>query len=296
MNSREKGFLLLTSHLGDSHRRPLTVPQLRELERCVLRSERQNSHTDLHREDLLALGCNEDLAVKVVELLSDLPLLHSYLKKGNAVGCIPLSRVTHGYPPRVRKILDLDAPGCIWLKGNTNLLNKPAVALVGSRRLSYENEGFARKVGMMAANYGLVLISGNARGADCIAQTSCLAAGGNVISVVADTLFDKRPTDHMLYISEDGFDLPFTNQRALSRNRLIHCMATNVFVAQCSNGTGGTWDGTCRNLRGHWSTVYCMADGSSAAVKLYRMGANPKRIVELDETFVKIARDIGDYE
>ena len=36
MNSREKGFLLLSSHLGDSHRRPLTVPQLRELERVVL--------------------------------------------------------------------------------------------------------------------------------------------------------------------------------------------------------------------------------------------------------------------
>ena len=120
---------------------------------------------------------------------------------------------------------------------------------------------FAARVGELAAQHGLTLISGNARGADTVAQESCLRAGGCVISVVADSLLRQRPRERVLYLSELGYDLPFTSQRALSRNRLIHSMAQATFVAQCSNGTGGTWDGTCRNLRGGWSPVYCLPDG-----------------------------------
>ena len=96
----------------------------------------------------------------------------------------------------------------------------------------------------------------------------------------------------MLFISEEGFDLPFSNQRALSRNRLIHTMASDVFVAQCSNGTGGTWDGTCRNLRGGWSNVYCIADGSAATVKLYKMGAKLMSTDKMHEKFQEIRAEI----
>ena len=293
MNSREKAFLLLSSHLGDFQRRPLTTQQLRELGHCILRSERPKQDRDLLVEDLVVLGCNWDIAEKVVSLLSDEQLLDAYLQKGRAVGCTPLTRVSDHYPLRMRKCLDLDAPGCIWLRGNMDLLNKPAVALVGSRNLSAQNEQFARQVGRLAAQYGLVLISGNARGADSAAQESCLSEGGCVISVVADSINNKRPTDRILFISEDGFDLPFSNQRALSRNRLIHSMAQAVFVAQCSNGTGGTWDGTLRNLRGQWSDVYCMADGSAAAVKLYKMGVQLMNVSKLHKTFEDICTIVG---
>lgn len=293
MNSREKGFLLLGSHLGNPQRRPLTTAQLRELERCVRRSERPTQDRELLPEDLITLGCSEDVAEKVISLLSDMSLLRSYLQQGNAAGCVPLSRVSEGYPQRVRKCLDTEAPGCIWLKGNRDLLNKPAVSLVGSRNLLEQNEKFARAVGILAAQYGFVLISGNARGADAVAQESCLRAGGCVISVVADSLSCKRPMERILYISEDGFDQSFSNHRALSRNRIIHSMAQTVFVAQCSNGTGGTWDGTCRNLRGNWSPVYCMPDGSSAVAKLYKMGAKLSSIAKLDEIFMELCKTIG---
>lgn len=293
MNSREEGFLLLTSRLGDPHRRPLTVPQFRELQRCVLRSERTNLDNELSPSELLAMGCYEETAERVVSLLADGPLLRSYVEQGRQAGCVPVSRVSTGYPLRLRKCLDLDAPGCIWLKGNMDILNRPAVALVGSRNLQSLNEEFARQVGFMAAQHGLVLISGNARGADSVAQKSCLEAGGSVISVVADSLVRQKVLDRVLYISEDGFELPFTNQRALSRNRLIHSMAPAVFVAQCVNGTGGTWDGTLRNLRGGWSSVYCLVDGSSGVARLYKMGAHLVKIPELPQLFAGISTEFG---
>lgn len=294
MNSRELGYLLLTSHLGDPRRRPLTVAQLRELERCILRSERPRQDKDLVPEDLIALGCGEETAARVVSLLDDLPLLQSYLEKGKAADCRPISRVSPEYPLRLRKCLNLDAPGCIWLKGNIDLLNRPAVSLVGSRDLCTESETFARTVGQMAAQFGFVLISGNARGADMIAQESCLRAGGSFISIVADSLMAKKPADRVLYISEEGFDLPFTNQRALSRNRLIHSMPCATFVAQCSNGSGGTWDGTCRNLRGQWSPVYCLADGSAGVAKLYKMGAHLITTGKLHQVMAGIAPRVGE--
>lgn len=273
MNSREKGFLLLTGHLGDPHRRPLTNPQLRTLKSCVAAVRRSDPDKELEPQDLISMGCGGELARQTVRLLSDQPLLEAYLDRGRAHRCVPLTRISRDYPSRLVSCLGEDAPGCLWLKGDLRLLNRPAVALVGSRDLREENADFAHEVGTLAARYGYVLISGNARGADTVAQESCLKAGGKVISVLADSLMAKKPRENVLYISEEGFDLPFTRHRALSRNRLIHSLALRTFVAQCALGRGGTWNGTLRNLRGGWSPVFCVSDGSEGAKQLQQLGA-----------------------
>ena len=97
---------------------------------------------------------------------------------------------------------------------------------------------------------------------------------GKVVSIVADELEKCVATENVLYLSEDSFDLPFSALRALSRNRVIHAMGYKTFVAQCTNGKGGTWDGTVKNLRSNISPVFCFADGSAAMTELEQMGAN----------------------
>jgi predicted Rossmann fold nucleotide-binding protein DprA/Smf involved in DNA uptake len=128
-------------------------------------------------------------------------------------------------------------------------------------------------VGYEAAMQGLTLVSGNARGADKTAQESCLAAGGRVISIVADSLASHKERHNVLYLSEDDYETEFSAQRALSRNRCIHALGRMVFVAQSSLQTGGTWDGTVKNLRFGWSPVACFRDGSEASLQLEQMGA-----------------------
>ena len=118
-----------------------------------------------------------------------------------------------------------------------------------------------------------MLVSGNARGADRAAQNSCLEQGGKVISIVADELWKQPKRENMLYISEDGFEEAFSAQRALSRNRVIHALGLKTFVAQSGLKTGGTWDGTVKNLRMNWSPVFCFDDGSEAMELLFQMGA-----------------------
>ena len=273
MTAREQGFLLLTGYLGDPERRPLTVAQFRHLTTLARSMKKPEEQRELTAEDLLSIGCDRDLAQRVVELLSSREQLNWYVEKGKQRNCYPITRINETYPHRLRKTLSMDAPGVLWAKGDKRLLSLPAIALVGSRVLRTDNLAFAAEVGKQAALQGFVLVSGNARGADRTAQDSCLAYGGKVISVVADALENQPHNENTLYLSEEGFDLPFTSHRALQRNRIIHSLADRTFVAQTAFGKGGTWSGTCYNLRHNLSTVACFDDGLEACRELINRGA-----------------------
>lgn len=281
MNPREQGFLLLTSHLGDASRKVLTVAQMRVLTGCVRASQSIHEDRPIVPEDLMAMGYNRPSAERIVSLLSEGERMMAYAQRGIRMGCIPITRISDGYPQLLHKRLSLDTPGVLWAKGDVTLLNQPAVALVGSRDLRAENAAFAREVGIQAAKQGYVLISGNARGADREAQDACLAAGGRVISIVADSLEKQTLRQNVLYLSEDSYDLSFSTLRALSRNRLIHCMGQLTVVAQCRLERGGSWDGAVNNLRAHWSPLCCFSDGSEAAKALEDRGATPVTMQQL---------------
>lgn len=273
MRPAEKGFLLLSSHLGDPERKPLTTAQLRTLADRSWKLDIRDADREMIADDLIALGYGREMAQRILNLLSQGNLLEEYLRIARHKGCFPITRVSEGYPLIVRKRLGLDSPGVLWAKGDAEILKRAKISLVGSRDILPDNRRFAREVGRQAALQGYALVSGNARGSDREAQQACLAAGGQVIVVVADSLADQTEKENVLYLSEEDFDLEFSAQRALSRNRVIHCLGELVMVAQCALGTGGTWDGTIRNLRHDWSPVCCYGDGSAAVRELEQMGA-----------------------
>ena len=273
MTGPERGFLLLCSHLGNPGRRPLTVAQFRKLARLVRAGEKSPDDRDLEPGDLMALGYGKEESRRIVELFAGEALLDRYLQKARRAGCVPLTWLTPGYPQRLLEALGDDAPACLWARGDLSILDRDGIALVGSRDLNPENQRFAHQAGQEAAGQGLVLISGNARGADRTAQNSCLAAGGGVISILADRLCDHAPAENVLYLSEEGYDLEFSSQRALSRNRCIHALGLRAIAAQCTLRSGGTWDGSVKNLRHGWSPLYIFDDQSESAEVLEQMGA-----------------------
>lgn len=273
MTPADCGYLLLTSKLGDPERRPLTTPQLRVLAQKAAFLPHPDGSEELTQAHLLAAGVEKQLAEKTVGLLNDTLQLKAYLTRAKHLGCSPITRAAEAYPPALRHRLGQEAPGCLWAKGNIDILSMPAVSLVGSRVLKEDNRKFACAVGAQAARQGYALVSGNARGADCAAQDACLEAGGYVISVLADALSERCPDAHQLLLSEDDYDEPFSVFRALHRNRVIHALGSAVFAAQCTLERGGTWDGSVQNLRKGWSSVYCFRDGSPASVALEQMGA-----------------------
>jgi len=268
----EQGFLLLTSSLGDPERKPLTIAQFRTLAKRVQAAERDVSSRDLTVEDLLGLGYDPAMAERIFSLLSGTNQLREYLHRAENCDCYPITRLNPVYPHFVHRRLGLDSPGVLWAKGDITLLNRPAVAVIGSRELRKENQSFAEEAGGQIASQGYVLVSGNARGADRTAQDACLEAGGKVISVVADSLQKQPLVRNTLYLSLDDFEAAFSPQRALHRNHVIHTMASLTIAAQCTLGKGGTWDGILSNLKHGWNPVCIFDDGSDAAAELQNRG------------------------
>ena len=274
MTGPERGFLLLASPLGDPERKCLTLPQLRVLSRRVAEAGCAAVPGEVTPQALSALGYGPEEAQRIAALLGQERLLEQYLRQAQRAGVTLLTRISPGYPPRLRKRLWPDAPAVLCLRGDPALLSGgPTVGLVGSRALRPENRAFAQEAGRQAAAQGYTLVSGGAKGADLAAQEACLAAGGRVISFVSDRLLDHAPGPGLLLCSEAGFELPFSAPRALARNRLIHALADRLLVAQCAPGTGGTWAGAAENLRRGWSPVFVLDDGSAGAQALSDLGA-----------------------
>lgn len=280
MTPQEQGFILLSSHLGYPDRPALTPTMMKTVQQQVMQLRQQYEDRAMRTEDLLRLGLKPALASRVMGLMQDEALLKTYLKAAKRNECIPLTPFSEHYPKALWQKLGFEGPCCLWAKGELSLLNKPAVAVVGSREPRFSAAQFAVRAGQAVAENGYVLISGNARGVDELAQRGCLEAGGSVISVVADTLYDKRLHDRVLYLSEHDFDMGFSSARALSRNRVIHAMGQLTIVSQCREGRGGTWSGSCANLQNKWSPIACFNDGSSGAQALEKLGA--KLVTEED--------------
>ena len=281
MTAAERGFLLLCAELGDG-RRPLTPAQLRTLRKRVL--ERGESVGDpdraLDAADLRALGYDAEFSARVCGLLGREKDLDAYLSIAAEQGIRPLTRISPAYPLRLRRLGD-EAPAVLFCRGELSLLERPAVALVGSRELSPAGRAFARRVGELAAREGFVLVSGNARGADRSAQSACLAAGGAVIAVLPDELAEHAPeNDRTLYLSLNGWHLPMAPYRALERNRLIHALVEKTLVAQ-SHLSGGTWSGSEENLRRGWSPLFINTEGGEGCAALISLGATPVKLESL---------------
>lgn len=281
MTGAEKGFLLLCSNMGDPARRVLSAAQMRILAQRVQTLQLREPERELMQEDLLAMGYGREMAGRILRLLEDESLAEHYCRRGKRADCFLLTPISPGYPARLLDKLGEETTGCLWYKGDLSILEQPSVALVGSRDLREENRAFANALGVAAARQGYALVSGNARGADQTAQRACLQAGGSVISVVADALEQKCPQGRILYLSEEEFDAPFSAQRAIHRNRVIHALGRMTFVAQCRAETGGTWNGTANNLRHGWSDVFCFDDGTEAMRLLQGLGAQSVRVEDL---------------
>ena len=103
MNAREAGFLLLGSTLGNPERKILTTAQLRSLAARAAAMERPAEDRGLAVSDLTAMGYGPEMAHRILGLLGETQLLHRYLVRAKQADCVPLTRVSEGYPVHLRR-------------------------------------------------------------------------------------------------------------------------------------------------------------------------------------------------
>lgn len=269
MREAERGLLLLCCALGENVQ-PLNRREYKQVMGLLQNVKEKSDEGDVTVEGLCEIGLNRELAERVYQLLERPHQPESYLRRQEDITVI--TRISPLFPQKLRKLGD-ECPPALFCKGDVSLLQKEAVCLVGSRRLLERGAAFARYIGDLAAKEDYVLISGNAVGADRIAQEACLAAGGSVISVIPDALERYTAGEKQLFLCDEGYELGFSTARALRRNHLIHALGEKVFVAQCPEARGGTWAGTSDNLKRGLSPVFVLDDGSEGMWALRKLGA-----------------------
>jgi DNA processing protein len=76
------------------------------------------------------------------------------------------------------------------------LLDRTAVAVIGSRRASPEGRAIAAEVACELVRCGYVVVSGLAAGVDAAAHEAAIGAGGRTIAVIGTSLDEVYPREH----------------------------------------------------------------------------------------------------
>lgn len=245
---------------------------------------------DVTAQELVRLGLEPQWAEHILFRLDQEAALDRQLKLLAGRGIMPVTRISGEYPARIRQVLGSRGPMLLYCAGNPALFQRECVSLVGSRKLRPAGARFARALGAQAAREGLVYVSGGASGADTAGFESAMEQGGSAILFLPDSLVLRMrsmkrllETGRLLLVSEYGYAMNFSGQRAYARNRLIHAMGQKVFVAQADYGKGGTWNGVIENLKNGWSQVFMCADEPEDAGSrgLIERGCRPVRREEL---------------
>lgn len=84
----------------------------------------------------------------------------------------------------------------LYVAGNLDLLTRPAVAIVGSRKASPQAKQRARQLVRVLAARGVVVMSGLAEGVDKAAHEAALEFGGDTIAVIGTPLERVYPAAH----------------------------------------------------------------------------------------------------
>lgn len=151
------------------------------------------------------------------------------------------------YPELLKAIAD--APMGLYCLGDSNVLNKPTIAIVGSRRSTLYGQKMAKKLALDLAQRGFVIASGMARGIDTASHEGALEGGGKTVAVLgcgANVVYP--PENRQLYerIQQNGaviseFKLGTQGDRYTfpMRNRIISGLAHAVIVIE-TDAQGGS--------------------------------------------------------
>ena len=161
-----------------------------------------------------------------------------------------------GYPPRLAT-LD-DAPPLLGIRGATEALMRPMIAIVGSRNASGAGLKFAGQLARDLSDAGFVIASGLARGIDQAAHRASLEGG--TLAVLAgghDRIYPPEHEDLLAALLGSGAaisDMPLGHvPRARDfprRNRLISGAALGVVVVEAAHRSGSLITARIANEQG----------------------------------------------
>ena len=227
--------LTLTPGLGPTTARKL-VEHFGSAE-AVLRA----SLTELEGAGIQAVSAQSLATGKSAELARE------ELARARDSGISVLSMDDPLYPRRLKEIYD--PPIVLYVRGDAEVLNKPGIAMVGTRHPTPYGSGMAERLSCDLAGQGLVVISGMARGVDTASHRGAISGKGKTVGVFGtgvDVIYPKensRLSEQILscggaLISEFPLGTFAAPQNFPIRNRIISGMSIGVLVVEAAEYSG----------------------------------------------------------
>lgn len=181
-------------------------------------------------------------------------LVEELLNQGYSI--IPIT--SNEYSQTLKTNLKYNAPIILYTKGNKQILQEKAIAIVGSRNANDRSLQFTDNVAKKASSEYKVVVSGFAKGVDKQALDSALNYKGQSIIVLPQgiTTFASGMKKYYRQIIEGDVLIlsvfhpksPWSVDLAMARNSIIYGLASEIYAAQ-SDDKGGTWSGVTDGLK-----------------------------------------------
>ena len=161
---------------------------------------------------------------------------------GNAI----VTLADGNYP---RLLLEIaDPPPLLYARGRLELLQRPCLAVVGSRNATAQGAANADSLARALSDAGLTIVSGMALGIDAAAHRGGLAGSGSTIAVLGtgiDVIYPRSNAALAAQVAERGLlisEFPLATGALASnfprRNRLISGLAQGCLVVEAALASG----------------------------------------------------------
>jgi DNA processing protein len=157
--------------------------------------------------------------------------------------------VTLGDPDYPQLLLQTaDPPPLLYVKGRLELLNRPALAVVGSRNATKQGANNAAEFARALSDAGITIVSGLALGIDAAAHRGGLAGAGSSLAFVGtglDVVYPARNkalahelAERGALVSEYALGTPPLGSNFPRRNRLISGTTLGCLVVEAALQSG----------------------------------------------------------
>lgn len=188
---------------------------------------------------------NDEGVYKKIIAFNDWNDVNRDLKMLRETGVEVLTIRDPGYPVQLRNIPD--APLVLYKKGGLKV-GPDTIAIVGSRRASFESINMAEKIAQTLSSVGITVISGLARGVDAAAHRGALKEKGKTVGVLGcgidicypsenRSLFEKVGEEGCILTEYTPGELPLQHHFP-ARNRIIAGLSKGVLVVEASQRSG----------------------------------------------------------
>lgn len=200
------------------------------------------------KDQLLAVGLREDQAESAAFRFQEQSwkMTEEPSPAVAKAGAVTLTPYDAEYPAILREIAQ--PPWVLYAKGRLELLQRPAIAVVGTRVPTAYGRHTAALMAQELAEAGLTVISGLARGVDSRAHEAALYGRGGTIAVLPtpiDTCYPAeneslywRIAEHGLLVSETPIGTKLHPGQFHQRNRIIAALSHATIVVEGARKSG----------------------------------------------------------